>query len=712
MPVSHSIRVKWFEEAEDSSLSSRTKSERDRDYYDGKQLTSAEIKELTRRGQPTVVDNRIKRKIDFLTGSEVQTRTDPKAFPRNQQDDNAAEAATDAIRFVADNNRYESIRSDVWENMCIEGFGGAEVNVRRKVSRQSLNGNTTPEFEITIKYIPWDRLFSDPHSAHRNFTDAKYKGVVIWMDAADAVLKWPNAEGLIETTLNSATTAETYDDRPKFNVWADGQRKRVRIVEMHYHSEGEWWVSTFTRAGDLLEPRLSLFVDDEGRTVCRLHMASAHVDRDNNRYGFVREMIDVQDEVNKRRSKALHLFTMRQTRADKGAVDDVRHMKQELAKPDGHIETNPSATFEILDKTDMSAGQLALLQQASEALDAMGPNASLSGKQSQDISGRALIAQQQGGFVELGRVVDARRQFDLDIYRAIWDRVRQFWKEEKWVRVTDNEQNIKFVGLNRQVTELEDRQGEFTQRAQGIQQLESEIPQLPPPEQDQAVRGVAEAKMLLVAEGRQAEQNVVRIENNVGEMDVDIIVDQAPDTTTIQVEQFEILAQMGNNIPFDILVEASQLRNKKELLERLRGQTPESQEAVQKQNQFAEANAQLDIEKKQADIGLIKADSVEKMAKAEAAKIQAERPPEQNVEDPLDIRLKELEIEKKQAEIENIRAQEAERRANALNKTTEAKVDAKEAQIPLQVVMPSGNRNIRLVRDETGRIQEAQVESA
>ena len=203
MPVSHSIRVKWFEEAEDSSLSSRTKAERDRDYYDGKQLTSAEIKELTKRGQPPVVINRIKRKVDFLTGSEVQTRTDPKAFPRNQQDQGASEAATDAIRFVADNNRYESIRSDVWENMVIEGFGGAEVNVR-----QARRGP-----EITIKYIPWDRLFYDPHSAHRNFSDAKYKGVVIWMDAADAILKWPKARDLIETTLNSATTAETYDDR-------------------------------------------------------------------------------------------------------------------------------------------------------------------------------------------------------------------------------------------------------------------------------------------------------------------------------------------------------------------------------------------------------------------------------------------------------------------------------------------------------------------
>lgn len=694
-------RVKWFEEAEDASLDARQKSERDRDYYDGKQLTAAETTELNKRGQPPVVINRIKRKVDFLTGSEVQTRTDPKAFPRNPgADEQSAEAATDSIRFVADNNRYETIRSDVWENMVIEGFGGAEVSVRRK-------GN---EPEITIKGIMWDRLFYDPHSAHRNFTDAKYKGIVIWMDAADAIVRWPGAKDVIESTLASSTTAETYDDRPKFNVWVDAKRKRVRIVQMFYHHKQEWWESTFTKAGDVTPQRISPFVNDEGRPVCRLIMASSHVDRDNNRYGFVREMIDPQDEINKRRSKALHQVTMRQSRADKGAVDDVRSMKQELAKPDGHIETNPNTNFEILDNNDMTAGQFALLQNAIDEIDAMGPNASLSGKQQQELSGRALLAQQQGGFVELGRAIDARRQFDLDVYRAVWDRVRQFWGEEKWVRVTDNEQNVKFVGLNRPVTELEDRQGEFTQRAQGIQQLESEIPQLPPPEQSFATQQVAEAKMILVAQGRQAEQNVIRIENNVGEMDVDIIVDQSPDTTTIQVEQFEILAQMGQNIPFDILVEASQLRNKKELLERLRGQTPESQEQVQKQNQLVEQNAVLDLQKKEADIGLTKAESVEKMAKAEAS-ARPEPIPEQNVEDPLDIRLKELEIEKKIAEIDNIRAQEAERKANALNKTTEAGAEAKEAQIPLQIIQGGGTRSIRLLRDGSGRLESAEVVS-
>ena len=52
----------WFSDAEDSSFKSRALSERDRNYLDGNQLSSEEIAELTKRGQPVVVMNQIRRR--------------------------------------------------------------------------------------------------------------------------------------------------------------------------------------------------------------------------------------------------------------------------------------------------------------------------------------------------------------------------------------------------------------------------------------------------------------------------------------------------------------------------------------------------------------------------------------------------------------------------------------------------------------------------
>ena len=92
--------VKQFEESVEQFRESDEESERDRDYYDGKQLTDEEEAVLAARGQPVVVFNRIKPKIDSLLGFERKLRADPRAYPRTPKHEQDAESVTDAIRYV------------------------------------------------------------------------------------------------------------------------------------------------------------------------------------------------------------------------------------------------------------------------------------------------------------------------------------------------------------------------------------------------------------------------------------------------------------------------------------------------------------------------------------------------------------------------------------------------------------------------------------
>ncbi len=583
----------WFLEAEDSGRDAREYAERDRDYYDGKQWTSAEKTKLEARGQAAIVINRVKRKVDFLTGSEIQARTDPKAFPRTPNHEQAAEAATDALRYVCQNNDFDIVRSDAWENMVVEGTGACAVLVK------PVHG----EPEISLAWVPWDRLFWDPHSRKRDFSDARYKGVVIWMDQDEAVARWPGHEAAFEEMIQTSTTAETYDDRPKFNVWADKKRKRVRVVEIHYKDgRGAWHWAFFTKAAMLQEPALSPFVDENGEPESWLIMSSLHVDRDNNRYGAVREMIGPQQEVNHRRSKALHLLSVRQVRTESGAVEDVGHAKRELAKPDGWIETNPNLQFEILPTNDMAQAQFSLLQESKAEIDGMGPNASLQGKQDRELSGRALLAQQQGGFVELGRAFDTRRQWDLAVYRQVWNRIRQFWTAERWVRVTDDDDNLKFVGLNQPVTAGE-----------------QVIAQLRDGGADQATLQAAVAQL----SARPEAQQVVAVENEVAEMDVDIILEEAPDTVNIQQEQFDGIVKMATaGVPFppEVIIEASSLRNKKALLEKLQGGDEEARAEAAEKAVIAE---ELQVRGAIAQIEKTEAEAEDKQASAEERRAKA-----------------------------------------------------------------------------------------
>jgi hypothetical protein len=537
--------IQWVETSEDEGAKQREASERDRDYYDGRQITDEEARELRARNQPVIAFNLVQSKIDFLLGMEKQQRSDPKAFPRNPSDEDAAEAATDAIRFVCDAQNMPMVASQVWESMIVEGCGGVDVCVEP--------GAKEGEYEIVLHPVHWDRMIWDPYSRERDFRDAKFLGVITWMDEADLLSRWPDAGDMVDIAYAAATSQTSmtaaWDDRPRDSVWADGKRKRVRVVQLYWQVGHEWRCGTFTRGGWLEEAKPSVYVDEDGRPECPLIFASAYVNRDNWRYGVVRNLIDPQDEINLRHRKAVHNLSVRQVQAEEGAVRDVDKARRELARPDGYIETAPGMAFNVLPTGDMAAGQWQLLQEAKAVFQTMGPNAALMGKQGAEASGRAIALSQQGGAMEIGAIMDVHRHWRRRVYRAIWRRVKQYWTQEKWVRVTDDERNIRWAGLNQPQT-LADALMEMDQ-AQAVQ--------------------IAQSMGLYEGDPRLME--VVGLKNDVSKLDVDIVLEEGPDIATLQIEQFETLAGLakaGLPIPADAIIQASSLRNKDQILERMK----------------------------------------------------------------------------------------------------------------------------------------------
>jgi hypothetical protein len=612
--------VKDFEAAEEASRDARAEAERSRDYYDGLQLTSSEKAELRRRGQPEIVINRIKRKIDYLLGHERATRTDPRAYPRTQQEEGAAEAATDALRYCCDQQHFDVKRSAVWENMMIEGFGAVEIG-----AEQNAKGEINPK----ITQVPWDRLFFDPHARRPDFSDMRYCGIVLWMDEDEALEKWPEAAAIVTSMIDTSSLSDTYDDRPRdSNLWCDKRKRRIRVVQMYYLQQATWYLCFFTKAGMLRESEPVPYLDEEGQPECPLILQSAYIDRDNDRYGVVREMIGPQDEINKRRSKALHLISVRQTMGEQGAVTDVAAMKRELAKPDGHVEIAPGMRFEKLDTSDMALAQFQLLQESKAEIDLIGPNAAMTGKDEKAPSGRAILASQQGGTIELGPLSDALRQWQWRVYRQLWNRIKQYWDAPKWIRVTDDDEKLRWVGLNKPVTLREQIQQDPAKQQQ-IQELRAQVEQTQPEMLQQFDQDL-----------EQHLDQVVEVENHVAEMDIDISLQDSPDTVTLQAEQFELLAQMVSNglpIPPDVIILASNLRNKHDIIDRMKGK---SDDPAAQQQAAAQAQAQqLQQAELQAKVELLKAQAMKAQADAQAAIMQAQQPelPAQGDPPPSDL---------------------------------------------------------------------------
>ena len=555
--------VAYFEEAEDGGREARERSERCRDYYNNIQLTAEEIAVLKKRGQPPIYVNYIQRKVDTLCGIERRSRTDPKAFPRNPDDEQASEAATDSLRYVADQNKFNGLRSEVYNDILVEGYGGADVTVEEMPDG---------DLRVTVNRIPWDRIVYDIHSRRLDFKDVKYKGIVIWMDGADARAKWPDYVDSINDTL-STSGSETYDDRPKYGVWCDSKRKRVRVVQMHYEEDGEWFVATYTKGGFLEPPVVSPYKDKYGKSCSSLHLRAAYADRENNRYGHVEGLIPLQDEINKRRSKSLHLLSQRQTFGRKSALLDTAAAKVQLAKPDGHVEMNDGAIFGqdfgVIPTGDMAQGQIQLMQQALAEMNATGANAAMQGKDDSAKSGVALQTKIQAGNVEMEPLADGLREWTKEIFEAMWMRVRQFWTEEKWIRVTDDDRNIKFVGLNKKVT------------------VADKLAQMP--EENRAMM----MQQMQIQPGDPRLDEVVDVENDVSGLDVDIVIEEGPDLASLQSEQFDILAKLAQNgmpIPPKAIIQASAIKpdTKKQILDEMeKGQQlpPEVQQKMEEMQQ-------------------------------------------------------------------------------------------------------------------------------
>lgn len=584
--------VRMFEDAERATDDARKLSERDRDYYDGKQWTDDEIATLESRKQPVVTYNRIQRKIDFLSGLEKQQRKDPKAFPRTPKDQDAADAATDAIRFVCDAEKWDQVRSDAWDNLLIEGTCAVLVGVKK----------TKRGYDPSLTHIPWDRFFADPASMRPDWSDARYMGVVTWYDADIAETKgWP--ADVVEATIARDSSENTYGDKPK-DTWADYDRRRFRAIELYHRKRGVWTRCVFTRGGYLEPETPSPYLDEDGEPENPIKAASLYVDRNNDRYGAVRVLISPQDEVNKRRSKGLHLITMRQFRISQSAGVDKETVRKELAKPDGGI-TADDGDFELLNTNDMAAANFQLLQEAKNEIDLLGANAALAGKNENDMSGRAILAQQNGGMVEVARMFDRLRSLSIEVYRAIWNRVRQVWTDERWIRVTDDPQDLRFVGLNQQVTVRQIAEEVAKGDQQGIQ---SAIKVVGPELMQAFLQGDQQARMVLGMFVQQNGDQVVETRNAVNELDVDIVIDEGMDTPSVQAEQFETLAKMlpgmfPQGAPPEVikmLVQSSSLRDKDKLAE-IMDQANAPNPLAEQQQQLQMAGAQAAVEKTQSE---------------------------------------------------------------------------------------------------------------
>jgi len=642
--------VQMFEQSEDSTRKAREKAERDVDYYDGKQLTKKEYDTLVKRGQVPHVDNRVKRKIRYMEGLEQQQRTDPRALPRTPQHEEDANSVTDCLRYVTEENNFDQLRSRVWKDLLCWGWSGYEI-VHEENPGQ-------PNAKVIIRRCQADRMFWDPFSEAEDFDDARYRGLCVWGDRDEFVKRYGKKAGKVfDETIGEGEIGGTYDDKPRYTTWTSREDKRVRarIVQVYYRtSSGLWHFCEFTKGG-FLAGGVSPWVDENKVPEHPFAWGSANVDRDNNRYGEIRDMIDPQDAINKRHSKFLHLMSVRQTFGNEIAMGSMttRELREQAARPDGHFALGSNVEFNkhfgIVPTADMAQGQFQLLQQAIAEMDLQGPNAAMQGKDPRQFSGRAIQLQQQGGALESNPTFDTLRHMDNEAYKKIWRRIRASWTAQDYIRVTDDERNVKWVGIN--MPKMDRMLG----------------PDGNPVINPQTGQPVVGPKM-----DPQTGQPVMQ--NQLSEIDVDIIMDEAPHVGTLQQEEFMALVEMASKglpIPPKAIIKASQLRSKFDILKDMEAaaKNPPPNPIMMK--------VQADMQAKQADAQL-KAQSAQQKAQLDA----------QSEQRAAGMDAQRMQMEQEKAQVEAATAQqEAEAKLALLQREADLKMQLQLAEHQQQMQM-------------------------
>ena len=566
---------KMFDDARAMTDADRRKGVRRRSYYDGPGQLASDVRRILKaRGQPPIYTNRVRPAINGLLGVLEQGQTDPRAFPRNPQDQDSADVATKGLRYVADLTRFARTKLDVAENFFIEGTGAAIFE---------WDGQNP-----TVTQIRWEEFFYDPYSRRLDFKDARYMGIAKWMDLDSLKRIYPDAMRPLgdPMTGNSSALDATWQDRPdNTSPWVDRNRNRLMVVELYHNEGGQWFRCVYIAAG-VLEYDLSPYRNVRtGETRCPIEAQSCYIDGENGRYSPIDDMIPIQDEVNARRSRLLHLANSRQIQqADPMAAPvDANLARQEAAKADGVIP----AGWQLVPTADIASGQQLLLAESKSEIERMGPTPAVLGQQgASSQSGRSRLVLQQAGMTELARPIGGVNDWENRCYRQMWQVMQQYVTGPWWIRVTDDRRAPEFLQINEPVPVMNPDGSPMMQIVAG-------------------------------PDGQPMLQPAIKVKHRIAEMDMDIIIDSVPDTANLAQEVWADLLELTRagvaigSPEFMIALEMSPLPNKAEIVERVESWMQKQQPQP---NPMAEAAAQLEMAEKQAEIDNATADTEKKQA--------------------------------------------------------------------------------------------------
>lgn len=463
----------------------------DEDFYDNIQWREEDAQILRDRGQVPLVYNVISSSINWVIGTEKRGRSDYKILPRRKDAGKPAERKTQLMKYLSDVNRSPFHRSRAFEDAVKVGIGWIESGVQNEDDGEP----------VYNRYESWRNILWDSASTEKDLSDCRYIFRTKWVDLDIAEAIFPDRKGILQASAdgNHSYGLDTGGDEAmdsqedSLNNYSSGSaginrhtRRRVRLIEC--------WFRKPTKVKRLAGGEFTGEIYDEkdpapghkeeveagrttpvARTMMRTHVAifcntgmlyfhespyrhnlfpftpiwCYRRGRDGLPYGMIRNMRDMQEDINKRASKALHILSTNKVIMEEGAVDDLEEFADEISRPDAIIVKKQGKELTINAERDLAAPHLELMSRSIQMIQSLsGVTDENMGRATNATSGRAITARQEQGSMTTAGIFDNLRfavQIDGEKNLSL---IEQYFSDQKQFRITNMRGTPEYITIN------------------------------------------------------------------------------------------------------------------------------------------------------------------------------------------------------------------------------------------------------------------------
>jgi hypothetical protein len=484
----------------DRQEENRAQQASDEDFYDNIQWSEEDAKELQDRGQIPLVYNVISTTVNWVIGTEKRGRTDYKVLPRRKDDAKPAERKTALLKYLADVNRSPFGRSRGFADAVKVGIGWLECG-------HDEGDDGEPLFD---RYENWRNMLWDSACSELDLKDARYVIRSKWVDVDIAKALAPGRASLIEQCSRGSgdrylLTGE-YGDEPMdyseleldrvsgttYRNVNGYQRQRVRLVEIWFkvpekgkrivggqfngelfdpHSIGHQEEVAAGKAEVLQKPLMKVYVavltpgaGPNGGGL--LHISPSPYrhnrfpftpiwgnrrGRDGLPYGMIQGLRGMQEDINKRASKALHILSTSKTLVEEGAAEDLDELAEEISRPDcfGVLNAGGLARIETNIGQELAESHMRLMERSIVMIQqSSGVTDENLGRRTNATSGIAIERRQDQGSTATTHFFDNLRLAVQIHGEKQLANIEQFMSEPKQFRITNMRGAPEYVDVN------------------------------------------------------------------------------------------------------------------------------------------------------------------------------------------------------------------------------------------------------------------------